>query len=94
MARRADAALGDPAPHGHVMRPEAVVLVHHEAHALADIVDQRLGLGDGLGQRLLAHDVDAVVGGHARDRRMGADRGGDVDRLEPAVARTSLPASS
>jgi len=85
MAHVADAALGDPAADGRVVRAEAVILVHHEAHALADIGDERLGLGDRLGQRLLAHDVDVVIRREPRKRRVGAHRGGDVDRVEAAI---------
>ena len=87
MARRTDASVGDPAAHGHVVRAEAIVLVHHEAHAVADIVDQLLRLGHRLRHRLLQHDMDAMVGCEPCHGHMRIDGSSIVHDLEAAVCK-------
>ena len=87
MTNSADTSFLDPSANGHVVGPEAVVLMHHEADTVAHIVYQRLGFCDRFCKWLLTHYVHAVIGGHAGYMSMCADRGRDVDRIEPALSK-------
>ena len=79
----AGAALGQPGGCLAVLRSEAPVFVHHEAHPVADVRDQPLGFGQIRGHRFLAEDVDPAFGGHACLRGVGLGRGGDVEHVRP-----------
>ena len=83
LAHGAGAARGQPGGRLAVLGAEAPVLVHHEAHPVADVRDQALGFGQFRGHRLLAEDVDPALGRQACLHGVGLGRGGDVERIGP-----------
>lgn len=64
----ADAPIIEPLFHPHVVRPEAVVLVHHEAHPLAHVGDQFFRFLHRRRERLLAAHVESGIGCQPRER--------------------------
>ena len=71
----------------------AVVVAHHvdDAGLLGGGV-HALGVGDGVGQRLLAQDRLAGLGGRDRDRRVRIAGRADVDDVDVLARQHLLPA--
>jgi hypothetical protein len=75
----------DPAPKLAIPRPEAPVLVRHEAYLPLHAMHQRLGLRERRRHGFLAQHVDAARRGCIHPGRMGVTRRRDVERVDVLV---------